>query len=108
MFLPSHENHITELEPTGIALGIKEDSCYKKATISLRSEDIIVLYTDGVTEATNIRDELFGEERLQKIILANRGLAAAEITQKILIEVQEFTGDAPQSDDITLLVVKVS
>ncbi|MEI7650371.1 MAG: PP2C family protein-serine/threonine phosphatase, partial [Methanomicrobiales archaeon] len=108
MVLYSHEGHITELEPTGIALGITEDSLYKKATIPLKSGDIVVLYTDGVTEATNIGDELFGEERLQKIILANRGLSAGELTKKILLEVQEFTGDAPQSDDITLLVVKVS
>ncbi|MEI7857592.1 MAG: SpoIIE family protein phosphatase [Methanomicrobiales archaeon] len=107
MVLPSHEDHITELEPTGIALGITEDSLYKKATISLKSGDLIVLFTDGVTEATNIRDELFGEERLQQIILSNRGLTAGEITKKILLDVQEFTGDAPQSDDITLLVVKV-
>ena len=108
MVLSSHEGHITELDPTGIALGITEDSLYKKATIPLKSGDIIVLYTDGVTEATNTGDELFGEERLQKIILANRGLSAGELTKKILLEVQEFTGDAPQSDDITLLVVKVS
>lgn len=108
MVLPVHEDHITELEPTGIALGIFEDSLYTKATIPLRSGDIVVLYTDGVTEASNIRDELFGEERLQKIILSHRGLSAGEITRKILLNVQEFTGDAPQSDDITLLVVKVS
>ena len=108
MVLHAHDNHITELEPTGIALGIMEDSLYKKETITLTSGDIIVLYTDGVTEATNIREELYGEERLQRSILINRSLCADEIAQKILLEVQEFTGEAPQSDDITLLVVKVS
>jgi len=108
MVLHAHEDHITELEPTGIALGLMEGSLYKKATISLTPGDIIVLFTDGVTEATNIREELYGEERLQLVILANAGLSAGEITKKILLDVQEFTGEAPQSDDITLLVVKVN
>jgi phosphoserine phosphatase RsbU/P len=67
-----------------------------------------VLFTDGVTEATNIREELYGEERLRLIILANRRLSAGEITNRILLDVQEFKGEAPQSDDITLLVVKVN
>lgn len=108
MVLPSHDDHITELEPTGIALGLMEDSLYKKATIPLKSGDIIVLFTDGVTEATNIREELYGEERLQRIILTNRSLSAGDITHKIILDVQEFTGEEPQSDDITLLVVKVA
>jgi sigma-B regulation protein RsbU (phosphoserine phosphatase) len=108
MVLHANDDHVIELEPTGIALGLMEDSLYKKATISLTSGDIIVLFTDGVTEATNMKEELYGEERLQIIILANAGLSAGEITKKILLDVQEFTGEAPQSDDITLLVVKVN
>ena len=108
MVLHAHDEHITELEPTGNALGIMEDSQYTKETIPLTSADIIVLYTDGVTEATNVREELYGEERLRRSILLNRSLCAGDIAQKILLDVQEFTGEAPQSDDITLLVVKVS
>ncbi|MEI6840316.1 MAG: PP2C family protein-serine/threonine phosphatase [Methanomicrobiales archaeon] len=108
MVLHAHADQVIELEPTGIALGLMENSIYKKATITLTSGDIIVLFTDGVTEATNIGEELYGEERLKIIILANAGLSAGEITQKILLDVQEFTGDAPQSDDITILVVKVN
>jgi len=108
MVLHAHADQVIELEPTGIALGLMENSIYKKATITLTSGDIIVLFTDGVTEATNIGEELYGEERLKIIILANAGLSAGEITKKILLDVQEFTGDAPQSDDITILVVKVN
>jgi len=108
MVLHANDDHVIELEPTGIALGLMEDSLYKKANISLTSGDIIVLFTDGVTEATNMKEELYGEERLQVIILANAGLSSGEITKKILHDVQEFTGEAPQSDDITLLVVKVN
>jgi serine phosphatase RsbU (regulator of sigma subunit) len=108
MVLHTGDDHIIELEPTGIALGLMEDSPYKKATVSLTSGDIVVLFTDGVTEATNMQEELYGEERLRLIILANRRLSAGEITNKILLDVQEFTGEAPQSDDITLLVVKVN
>lgn len=108
MVLHAHDDHIIELEPTGIALGLMEDSLYKKATISLRSGDFIVLFTDGVTEATNMRDELYGEERLKLVILSNAGLSAGEMIKKILLDVQGFTGEGPQSDDITLLVIKVN
>jgi len=64
------------------------------------------MYTDGVTESINQKEELFGEDRLRSIISSNARLPAVEILVKILDGVREFTGDMPQFDDITLMVIK--
>jgi sigma-B regulation protein RsbU (phosphoserine phosphatase) len=68
--------------------------------------DVIVMYTDGVTESINRKEEMFGEDRLQSIIRDNARLPASDILAKILAGVEEFTGDMPQFDDITLMVIK--
>jgi sigma-B regulation protein RsbU (phosphoserine phosphatase) len=74
--------------------------------VVLEPDDVVVLYTDGVTEAENARGEMFGEERLRETIARVRARPAGEILAAILQEVQAFTGNTPQSDDITLMVVR--
>ena len=68
--------------------------------------DILVLYTDGITEAENKDLEMFGLERLERLILASSQVPANELIQEILAAVRSFTGDHPQSDDITLMVIR--
>jgi len=107
MVVQAGEWSVRELEPTGIALGLLEDAQYCEQTIPIKSGDILVLFTDGVTEATNADDELFSEERLRKIILLNRSLSATELAKVILDNISLFCSGQPQSDDITLFIVKV-
>ncbi|HET6580407.1 MAG TPA: PP2C family protein-serine/threonine phosphatase, partial [Methanoregula sp.] len=97
---------LEELMPTGIVLGAVENREYFSRTLSIGSGDVIVMYTDGVTESINAKEELFGEERLSAIIRKNARLSAHEILDLILSGVQEFAGDMPQFDDITLMVIK--
>jgi phosphoserine phosphatase RsbU/P len=97
---------LSELSATGIAVGVLPDSQYTQAGVQLVPGDILVLYTDGITEAENAGLEMFGLERLQTTILASHGLSAQDICQKILDAVRSFTGDHPQSDDITLMVIR--
>ena len=97
---------LEELPPTGIVLGAIENREYYSRTVTIGSGDIIVMYTDGVTESINTQEELFGEERLNAVIRKNAGLSATEILEKILQAVREYTVDMPQFDDITLLVIK--
>jgi sigma-B regulation protein RsbU (phosphoserine phosphatase) len=92
--------------PTGIVLGAVENREYFSRTLVIGPDDIIVMYTDGVTESINAQEELFGEDRLNAIIVNNARLSAKEIIDLILSSVQEFTGDMPQFDDITLMVIK--
>jgi sigma-B regulation protein RsbU (phosphoserine phosphatase) len=73
--------------------------------MDLRPGDVLVLYTDGVTEAINDHEEEFGEQRLLSVIMENRTLPAAELLEKILDAISTFAGNRPQHDDITLLIL---
>jgi sigma-B regulation protein RsbU (phosphoserine phosphatase) len=65
------------------------------------------MYTDGVTEAVDADNQMFGEERLEKLVKESVSLSAEEIKQLILDEVLSFTAGLPQGDDITLIVLKM-
>jgi len=99
---------LEELMPTGIVLGAVENRNYFSRTVEIGPEDVIVMYTDGVTESINKNEELFGEERLYSIIRRNAHMPSRDILEKILDAVSTFTGDMPQFDDITLMVIKGS
>jgi sigma-B regulation protein RsbU (phosphoserine phosphatase) len=92
--------------PTGIFLGGIEHQHYSSQTVEIGNGDIVVLYTDGITESINAEEEMFGEDRLRSVILNHTGLAAIGIMEKILEEVNTFAVGQPQFDDITLMVIK--
>ena len=79
---------------------------YEQGKVYLKTGDWIVMFTDGVTEAQDEQGEDFEEERLMEVIRANESDSAAVMKEKILAAVKNYTGDVPQSDDITLLVLK--
>ncbi|MGB7788211.1 SpoIIE family protein phosphatase [Methanoregula sp.] len=95
------------LEGRGIALGVVPVVDIPATTIRLLPGDLIVMYTDGVTEAFNEQDASFGEERLVASITRNRSRPAEEIMALLLDDIRQFCGNAPQSDDITLIVIRV-
>ncbi|PKG32930.1 SpoIIE family protein phosphatase [Methanoregula sp.] len=94
-------------EGKGIALGVIDDTRAKPWTLPLRHGDLIIMYTDGVTEAFNERDEYYSEERMMDVITRNRNLPAREIGEALIEDIRLFAGSAPQSDDITFILVKV-
>lgn len=100
------------LNPRGIPLGISlpDDLSFEETlaaeTVRLKKDDILVIYTDGITEAMNAQKEQFGTQRLLDFIRANCPLAAEEFAEKFNDELSTFTGDLPQHDDITLVAVK--
>jgi sigma-B regulation protein RsbU (phosphoserine phosphatase) len=98
---------VVMLEAKGNALGIMPDMNFEEKEITLRQGDILVLFTDGVTEAVNRRNEMFGQERLAKLVVENKNLSAKELINKIEQSVLEFGEGQPQFDDLTLLAVKV-
>jgi sigma-B regulation protein RsbU (phosphoserine phosphatase) len=97
---------ITLLEAKGIALGVIEEAELEEAEIGLKSGDLVVLYTDGITEAINEEGEEFGQERLMRVVRENRTSTAHDIIEHIREEVVAFAGKQPQFDDITLMVLK--
>jgi phosphoserine phosphatase RsbU/P len=91
----------------GIALGVVPDVSIASSALDLRHGDILVLYTDGVTEAFNDRNEAFGEERLREYLRVNRAKPARGVLDGLVAEIRAFAGAAAQSDDITLVIVKI-
>jgi len=98
---------IFELDTEGVPVGIDEDVSFEMKKIKLNTNDIIVLNTDGITEAMNLKNELFRPERLKDLIMKNYNLSANELKDLIINEVNKFVGDAPQHDDMTLVIFKI-
>ena len=90
----------------GFVLAGMEGVKYRKNELQLASGDVIYLYTDGVTEATNINDELYGEDRLLALLNANKEASMEELCKLVKEDVFAFAGEAPQFDDITMLALK--
>jgi len=100
-------NDIILLKARGVALGVVPDIGLEEKEIKLDTGDIVVLYTDGVTEAINGREEQFGQDRVITITEKSRNWTAAEIMHQIKDRVLEFSHGQPQFDDITLMVLKI-
>jgi sigma-B regulation protein RsbU (phosphoserine phosphatase) len=100
---------ITPLDAVGnLPLGIAPDISYDEATVRLSPGDTILFYTDGITEAKNSAQELFGEERLDRLLASHRGgTDAAALIDRVLAGVRAFEGDRPAADDRTLLAMLV-
>ncbi len=98
---------VVRLKAGGAVLGVFPEWTYEQAAVALEPGDRLVLFTDGVTEAANSRDEEFGEERLAQLISALRDRGAQELKNRILQTVSSFTGGRAQ-DDATLVVAAVS
>src|SRR5581483_4255798 len=95
------------LQEHGIALGIVSNISLPEVSVQMDCGDVIVLYTDGVTEAFEQNGEQeFGMTRLTQVVEEHAGGTCQELTNHILNAVAEFTEGAPQFDDLTLVVVK--
>ena len=95
----------------GIALGAYDDfsasvSQYVEKTLQLKKDDTLILYTDGVTEATNRQNELYDERRLEEFLKKCANKPLPQIIQDLKDDIKAFIGDAEQSDDITLLLLR--
>jgi len=95
------------LRQDGIAMGVIPEMVINEEGVTLKPGDLVVMYTDGVTEAFNDELEEFGEERLKEVARTCCFLPAGEVIQRILSAIHAFTGTTPQSDDITLVVLRV-
>jgi sigma-B regulation protein RsbU (phosphoserine phosphatase) len=98
---------VRRLDVGGTVLGIFCDTEFEEEEIALRSGDTLVAFTDGVIEARSPLGEEFGEDRLIEVLLKNAGLSAAELEKRILRAVEDWTADAEQEDDLTLVILKV-
>ena len=95
-----------ELAPTGMALGVVSDASFTQETVHLGRDDLLVFYTDGVPEATDARECMFGMERFERIVLDHRHGPATQIATAVVQAVDEFTDSEEPFDDVAVIVVK--
>ena len=106
-YLVRAEGCVETLETGGLLLGVFSGAPYEVGTVELGPQDVVVLFTDGVTESLNPDQEEFGEDRLVECLIRNRGRSSREILEAIRTEVERFTGPRLSlDDDLTMVVVK--
>jgi sigma-B regulation protein RsbU (phosphoserine phosphatase) len=101
------EGQCALLDAEGMLIGVLKDVFYEERTMELQPGDVLVLYTDGVTEATTEKEEPFGEERLYQVVKEKGHLSAHELLDEIYRQVRQFSGGLAQRDDITMIIVQV-
>jgi serine phosphatase RsbU (regulator of sigma subunit) len=105
VFKSGLDEDVRTLERTGLPLGIFEDGVWDRRSVQLAPEDVLLLYTDGITDSQDQRGRFFGAERLLASAAASRGESAQVMQERIWLDVDAFAGDAPQRDDMALMVV---
>ncbi len=104
---PGKSEPVQELPTTdGIALGVMDDFAFTAKSITLAPGEALFVFSDGVTEAMNQRDELFTEARLEKILAPLAKQPVREISDQVMQEIEIFADNTPQSDDITILTIR--
>lgn len=96
----------TELSSGGLILGVLPETSYAEKEITFEPEDLLVIYSDGVTEAMNNKEQQFDQQRLAACVEKHREASPKELIEHIVTAVHDHTGNAPQTDDITLLVIR--
>jgi phosphoserine phosphatase RsbU/P len=100
------DSTVVRLEPGGTVVGLLEDAQYVQGSVRLSPGDVLVLFTDGISEAMNLDDEEWGEDRLLQSIQTSRGASADELLKHLFEAATRFAGAAPQHDDMTLVVLR--
>jgi len=101
------EKAFGRLTSGGVPVGIASEQEYPQETIQLSSSDLVIMYTDGLIEAKKTNGEMFGIDRLKRVVEQNSSLSAHDLFGKIETAVQEFIEKAPAFDDMTLIVIRV-
>ena len=99
---------LERLEAGGVPIGIFADSAYQTGAARLDNGDWLVIFTDGIVEAQNAKQEEFGEPQLIRLVDRESGSAPAELLRSLLVELDQFVGNTPQHDDMTCLLLKRS
>ena len=108
-FRPAYDGsfQISRLKTGGTVIGLFKEINFKQETIEVQPGDVLVFFTDGLTEAKNSQGEEFGEERLCSLVEENIRLSATDLSSRIIDVVKEFVDSASLEDDLTLVVLKV-
>jgi serine phosphatase RsbU (regulator of sigma subunit) len=106
LWLKKASQEATEIRSEGIIIGSFDDVSIEERELLINPGDVLLFFTDGVTEATNASGELFGTNHLAKLLEDHQDESAEKIAQVIHVAIKHFTGSTPQSDDLTILVLR--
>lgn len=98
---------VLRLDTGGPVVGLMEDCVYQQGCVTLAAGDVLVAYTDGISEAMNASDEEWGEERLMEAVQSDGAANAGALIGRLMVSADQFVAGAPQHDDMTLLVVRL-
>jgi sigma-B regulation protein RsbU (phosphoserine phosphatase) len=101
------DGHVEQIKLSGFPIGIFEDATYDEWSVRLNPGDILLFFSDGLTEAANREGKFFGTNRIKELLASNAHLNSSDLADRLLEEVQEFTQGGAITDDRTLVVVKV-
>jgi hypothetical protein len=99
---------IERLSDGGLPLGIREEAAYESATVVLQPGDWLLIFTDGLIEAVNSKDEEYGEQRMLNILNGGTGATPQELLTRMMADLDQFVGPTPQHDDVTCLLVNMT
>ncbi len=102
----SSNEEFRQIDSEGVPIGIDASWNYPQTAFNVEQNDLLIFYTDGITEAMNVKDEQFGFERLKKVIERNSKLEPEALKAQIFNEIDAFVGEASQHDDETLIIVR--
>jgi phosphoserine phosphatase RsbU/P len=97
---------IERLGTGGLPFGIMPDTAYEAASVTLAPGDWLIIFTDGLVEAENARQEEYGEVRVMTVLNSGTALAPAELLKRLMFDLDVFVGSTPQHDDVTCMVLK--
>jgi sigma-B regulation protein RsbU (phosphoserine phosphatase) len=101
------DGHVEQIDLSGFPIGIFDDATYDEWSVTLASGDILLFFSDGLTEAVNREGKFFGTHRIKDLLAANAKLSSSELADRLLDAVQEFTEGGAITDDRALVVMKV-
>jgi len=112
--VPTGAQSARVLAPNGLVVGLRIQGAHEKFCalleedrVELHKGDVLVFYTDGISEAMNAESDLFGDARLGRLLAEHGHLDAADLRERILREIESFVGTADQHDDMTMILIKV-
>jgi serine phosphatase RsbU (regulator of sigma subunit) len=100
------DGSVEHLDASGIPIGAFDISNWEAETLEFGRGDFLFMFTDGVSEATNIKGQMYEDDRLESFLLNSRSQSPDELTESVLDEINNFMGGAPQSDDITMMILR--
>jgi len=103
----SQDGSFEELDAEGLLMGVRRDVCFEEKEIRVSAGDILLLYTDGISESENAYGEFFGPGRLHDVILDHHDSDPDELLAAVFQAVSAFTGSKPHADDMTMVIIKV-